>query len=177
MAIPLVASRLTYLVDKVSLRSIARQTGISYTQVWRYSKGLISAPAGFNTAIRNTYQRTVYNEVRGLGMSTEQARRFSWLTPTKAREAETTMKDIVDKMTEGALTASGDKAIREGLSFDTEAMRKHYNWQIKEGLRESTKTLEEWENYFSGYAGTLGITPMDYIFDTPFFRMILPIAD
>lgn len=165
MAATLVANRLSYLMEKTSLRSISRQTGISYTQVWRYSKGLIDVPSGFDKAIRNTYQRTVYNTVRDIGMSTSQARRFSWMSPESASRIEKKMSTMVDMMTEGSLTNSQIAHERRGLAFDRDAVRQDYKWSIQEGLRNSDKTLEEWENYFSGYHDELGIEKADFVTD------------
>jgi hypothetical protein len=114
---------------------IARNASIPSSTMSYVMRGERELPSTYNPNLRNLYQRTAYKALREKGMSTTQARRFSWYAPSKIVEVLQQAIDIVQKIssarfakykeylqsigqytTDEAVLESLTKAIRDAIS-------------------------------------------------------------
>jgi len=138
---------LSYLTSKFSMRQVAAFSGIPRTTLRRAMSGELRLPTQYRPQLRNLYQRTVYGAVREAGMSVDQSRRFSWRSPETAFITEGRMISLVDEM------ALGNVSRRAALE-DVDLWSPRFNeiWDeeveaVKEALRCSERSIEEWEAY------------------------------
>ena len=143
----LASSRILFTLRTRSRYFIAQTTGMSWGTVNRIAKGLTLPAPRYAAAVRNMYQRNAYNTLCVSGVSSVQARRFSWYSPKAAGNVITVMDKKVDFLSKGWM---GIQAEKRGLTFEelnTPEMWEMAREQIREGLRHSIKTYEEWELY------------------------------
>lgn len=80
-------------------------------------------------------------------MSAGQARRFSWYTPEGVDDYRDRMAKVVNFYTDGAYKKRIWKLDKEGVKYNNVDVRDEMREKVKEGLRNSRKTIEDWEKY------------------------------
>lgn len=126
--------RLKYVLERHTVYSVAQDTGIPYSSLYRMSQGGGDVRPEYRSALRNYYQREAYSRMRDEGFNTRTARAFSWRTPDTVRDA--TQKLITDRNT------MAEMVTRARLARDNETVTPA-NWK--------EYYIEAWNDIYSAF--------------------------
>lgn len=90
--------RLEFATRYQSQASISRATGIPQSTLSYVIRGERTLPSKYHTVLRNMYQRTAYSVLKDAGLSSTQARRFSWYSPTRIENVLSEVGNVVTKL-------------------------------------------------------------------------------
>jgi len=133
---------------KNTQKVVSEMTGIPQSTISYVSRGLRELPKIYTTTMRNFYQRDAYATLKETGFSATQANRFKWYVPETVLDVTEIITDKVNSMAVGYV---GHKTEGIGGEFTQEQLRGFFDEgveKVKEGLRKSYKTFEQWDNYF-----------------------------
>ncbi len=141
-------NRLTYILKKVgNINQASILTGIPYTTLYNYAKGLRGLPNKWENNLYNSYTRTSYASLRYAGLNSYQANRFRWYSPERVSIIEA---EITTSVMEYARYALGQKAYREHIlateDFINDNLEK-YMIEIKGKFAVTSITKEEYLVY------------------------------
>jgi transcriptional regulator with XRE-family HTH domain len=139
--------RVQYLSKNMSLREIARETGIPRSTLGYVWRGERQLPTDYVTDLETTYRKGVYANLREVGVSVEQSQLYRYLSPSMASSLEARMETTINRLSLGAYAAAAEKMNRQGLLFDPAKLFPDMKARVTAGLRASDKTIEEKENY------------------------------
>lgn len=149
---PLTLDRLTFATRATTQAAVARSIGVSPSTVSKWVRGVTNIPRTAYKSIRNVYQKSAYNTLRGVGAPSAHARKFSAYAPGSVDLKLVEYSNLHAQYTAGAFSS---------LAIDTDAIlnQDYINrlWddmseQILEGMRKSQKSPEEWQEYkFAGF--------------------------
>lgn len=140
-------NRLGFLADTRSDPWIGDATGISAKKIEGLRSGTQKLTTRQTRNLRNAYQREAYGRARDAGMSSDQARRFSWYAPASTRERITAVQEKVEYLSKGAFTAMAADLDRRGEGYNEGDLFNEAFESVWEGFRNSKKPYEEWEAY------------------------------
>ena len=140
---PLWSRQLGYLFGTVSDLFIARETGIPRSTLGFVRRGERKLPSIYTNQIRNTYQRTIYAEMKSYGFSATQARRFSWYAPETIRVQIIDYRLRVQEMSLGVMTNRITTFENEGIAYDEISEYEKAFADVEEGLRNSKAPVED----------------------------------
>src|SRR4030042_912404 len=126
------SNQLQYLYANISEREISRQSGIARTTLQYWKAHEYSVPSYAFADIRNTYERTVYQQFRELGATVESASSWKWKSP---QTVEQRLSDI-DRISSFLARDRTQKASkREGAAF-SEIFQEQYFNETKRKIRK-----------------------------------------
>jgi hypothetical protein len=134
-------NRLTFILDKNSVSSVSKETGIPYTTLYYYNKQERNLPSKYENALVQAYQRSVYAAYRELGydVRTSQSRRY-W-NPEKVALTLGTDAEKIERYTLFNVMRIDPKKPK-GL---IEAMKSDYWRYYYEKIEASFKMRAEWK--------------------------------
>ena len=139
--------RLLFTLQDQSQAWVSRETGIPKSTLSYVARGIRALPKQYELANRNVYQREGYRRMEETGVSANQARRFSWYVPEKVTNVISTVNEKVKYLKVGYLGQKEHALGRSTLPGERKAILKEADVAIREGLRQSPYTYEEWERY------------------------------
>lgn len=139
--------RLQYTATFLSQKKISEATGIPQSTLSFVLRGKRHLPKKYISSTRNFFQRTVYNNLRGLGMSTIQAKRFSWYSPTSIIEIEGTMKMKLNDLTLGIIGQLTKRLDHKPTIQEINSLYGEAREKLILGMQKSHKVYEEWLDY------------------------------
>jgi hypothetical protein len=140
---------LQYINTTISQAEIVRQTGIPASTLSYVIRELRELPEIYAGAVSSYYSTIVAHNLVGMGLSEQQANRFTTNTPDQVLTIESYVADIANALTEGAIVR-GYTRDEEGLSVQN-YINKHYDEyynSILSSLSNSDKPIELWNDYF-----------------------------
>lgn len=139
--------RLGYIGDTRSDIWIARETGIPRSTLGYVRRGERRLPTQYRAAVRNLYQREAYRRLREVGVSSIQARRFSWYTVKKVRAVTDIVNKLVADLTHNRVISLIANPENEYTVGDYDKLFGENYQYIRDALRKSEKPVEHWEDY------------------------------
>ena len=121
---------------------MSRETGIPRSTLGFVRRGERKLPSGYQSSVRNLYEREAYRRMRETGFSRTQARRYQWYAPESIRLKESEMKLLVNRYTTGVVGMETAKLRRAGVSFDMDKLWKDAKAKIIAGLQKSKEPVE-----------------------------------
>lgn len=144
------ASRsLTYLGDLRTDAWISRASGIPIETIGYVRTGERNLPGEYAAPLRNLYQREAYQNMRDIGFSFHQARRFSSYAPQGVTERSTTIKNIITELATGHAANAIDKLEKLGKPYSAEAVYNDSYRKMQEAMRRSHKDYETQRDYLT----------------------------
>ena len=139
--------RYQYLLSTMSQSRVSQETGIPRSTLYDFSKQSYGLSDAQSQSLRNAYGRTVYGELRELGMSRTQATRFEFQKLETVEYVKDAMKQLVPELSQGVYEMREHVAKQRGVEWDEPTERQNATETVLYGLRKSKKTKEEWEQY------------------------------
>lgn len=136
-------SQLKYLFRTKSDRFIAVQTGIPRSTLGFVRRGERALPSVYVSEIRNTFQRTVYAEMKSYGFSASQAKRFTWYAPESINVRLTDYRLRVEEMSLGVMTKRIARMQDAGIAYNEDSVYQEAFADVQEGLRQSKAPVED----------------------------------
>lgn len=142
------ASRnLTYLGNLRTDAWISQASGIPVKMISYVRTGEGKLPSTFDKPLRNLYQREAYQNLRDIGVSYHQARRFSSYAPEKVTEVSGTMTNVITELATGHAANAIDKLEKLGKPYSAEAVYNESYKKMQEAMRKSHKSVEDIRDY------------------------------
>lgn len=139
--------RLEYLQNQgISTNQLANQTGISKEKLDAFGRGKESLSLSEQKELRNTYQRTVYRQMRETGASVEMARRASWQVPDTAKSQVSETGQIIDNLTKQAMQPEIKSYQNRGITYDEQEVYRRTREYVSKFLSsriDDLKSLRE----------------------------------
>lgn len=138
-----VAGKTVYI--KTSERELSRQTGIARSTLYDIKHHKYQCSEKHYQSIRNYFQRQAYSVLREAGLSSYKADRYKWYRPESIMEIKNRVGSVVSYLTNVRLQSHLTHLDNEGVSYDLEYEAQEIEEGIKESLRKSKKSVEDWE--------------------------------
>lgn len=132
-----VTERLQFLDAFMTQADIARETLIPQSTLSYAMRGERDLPVKYNQPLRNLYQRTAYAELRSAGLSTTQAKRFSWYSPDKIFDVLNNTKNLVSRIVDMRLEQYMNYLERIGQPITEDAARQILEEAVEESISKS----------------------------------------
>jgi hypothetical protein len=135
--------RMVYILEKRTQQWLSSISGIPQSTISRVKNNQINLPTKYASALRNVYQKEAYGNLKIVGASASQAKRFSWYIPETVKDVQSTLQEtrsmlevawLARKSMETGELLSGD-ALTNELKLAEEA--------ILDAMRKSPKTMEQ----------------------------------
>lgn len=134
--------QLQFVTEYLSQSQISAQTGIPRSTIGFYARGERRAPLDRQRTIRNLYQRTAFAALREQGLSSTQARRFSWYRPERVREILTQTGSIVETLARSRFADYRESLQRRGLYTNDDDVMQSLRDSIEDAIRRSELPTE-----------------------------------
>jgi len=135
--------RLSYVLKSKTQTVVSQLTGIPQSTISRVKNGQISLPTKYSSTLRNFYQKTAYGDLRDMGASATQARRFSWYIPETVTDVVSTLEDTKNLLSTAYVAHRRNESELEWTPEDYEDARLEAEQTILETMRKSKKTIED----------------------------------
>lgn len=125
-------------------------TGIPQTTISFVARGLRELPSVYYQTVWKEYRRLSYNNLRKLGVSSFEATRLRYRDPEEIYFHQNRMSKLVNLMTRGRV---GSIIAKEGEFISEKEFWNVFDMNIdtiKDSLRKSDKTIDEWYDYLFG---------------------------
>lgn len=140
-------ARFQYLLTSITPGEISVQTGISPSVLNAFARQDYALSSEESRSLRSMYGRTVYKELRDIGMSRTQAIRFEFQKVETIMNVEASMKTLVRDLSVGIYDTRESIAKKRGQEWNEAEQQVSAKETVLKGLRKSKKTKEEWEQY------------------------------
>lgn len=131
------SERLSYLNRNQSYAQISKLTEIPTATISYVLRDIRPLPNAYRLSLRRVYQRTVYNDLKAIGLSATQARRFSWYSPSRVQQVISEVGSVLETLVTYRLQAYSEYLKGQGRYIDEQTTRSVLREAIQQAMQRS----------------------------------------
>lgn len=137
------------LTQNISINRASTESGIPYTTLYNFVKGLRDLPNKYNDTLSKYYRTNVYYNLRSTGANSIQSNRFRYSNPVAVFDVTQQIYDTLNYYALGTATMKAAKLNYKPSAKEWKFLYDSAYEAQKRGLGKTKASIEEWTEFGS----------------------------